>query len=277
DNRIKKIISVQECTNPLYLRAILDEVRVFGVHEQLESKIQHYLNAQTIPELFELILERYEQDYEINRPGLVHDIMTLLWASRTGLSESDLANILGDTFTPMPKGIMSPLLLATEQNLINRSGLLMFSHDFIRKAVEQRYLKNQSQKENIHMILAKFFFHYPLNERKILELPWQIYNSDEKDQLKNVIETPEFLIKAVHLGKLSDLRLYWYHLKSKYDILQTYLSKATIICESTKDKNTYLGYLSAVSIIFNYMGRYNDSENFIGERLKFEINANTPI
>ena len=74
---------------------LLEELRVWGAHEQLDGRIVQYLSADTIPELIYTILKRYEEDYETERPQLVRDAFTLLWAARRGLSESELMDLLG--------------------------------------------------------------------------------------------------------------------------------------------------------------------------------------
>ena len=44
------------CGNPLFLRTLLEEMRVFGIHEQLRQKLEHYLASETVDDLFERVL-----------------------------------------------------------------------------------------------------------------------------------------------------------------------------------------------------------------------------
>jgi hypothetical protein len=76
----QRIASAPQCANPLYLRALLDELRVWGEHETLAARIDYYLAAPTVDALYELILARYEVDYERDRPKLVRDAFSLLSA-----------------------------------------------------------------------------------------------------------------------------------------------------------------------------------------------------
>src|SRR5712692_6970603 len=128
-SRIDRIASASQTANPLYLRALLEELRVFGVHEKLDEQIDRYLSAPTIESLYEKILIRYEQDYELERPGLVREAMSLLWAARRGLSEAELLELLGSTRGPLLRALWSPFYLAVEPSLVNRSGLINFSHN----------------------------------------------------------------------------------------------------------------------------------------------------
>ncbi len=120
---MERIAAAPQTANPLYLRALLEELRLWHEHETLEGRIDHYLSATTVAELYQRILERYEQDYERDCPGLVRDAMSLLWAARRGLSEAELMDLLGSDGQPLPRAHWSPLYLAAEQSLVNRSGL----------------------------------------------------------------------------------------------------------------------------------------------------------
>jgi hypothetical protein len=69
--RVERIASAPQTENPLYLRVLLDELRQFGVHGELDERIAHYLTAEDPDDLYGLVLERWEADYERARPGLV--------------------------------------------------------------------------------------------------------------------------------------------------------------------------------------------------------------
>ena len=79
---VDRIASAPQSANPLYLRALLEELRLWGVHGTPARKIDDCLRATTIDALSEQILARYEADYERDRPGLVRDAMTLIWGGK---------------------------------------------------------------------------------------------------------------------------------------------------------------------------------------------------
>jgi len=39
-------------------------MRAFGVYEQVNKRISHYLSSQTVTELFTKVVERLEEDFE---------------------------------------------------------------------------------------------------------------------------------------------------------------------------------------------------------------------
>lgn len=67
----------------------MEEIRVFGVFEQLDGRIDQYLTARTPPELFNLVFTRLQTDFapkdkNFGEAGLIGNIMGLLWVSRRG-------------------------------------------------------------------------------------------------------------------------------------------------------------------------------------------------
>ena len=109
EDQVTFIAQQEQTNNPLFLHALLEELRQFGIHEQLPDRIMHYLSARGPKELYTLILERLEEDYETERPNLVGESLSLLWASRRGLSEPELLGIMNLT-----RLIWSPLFLALQ-------------------------------------------------------------------------------------------------------------------------------------------------------------------
>jgi hypothetical protein len=51
----------------------------------------------------------------------------------------------------------SPLSLGAEQSLVNLFGLIGFSREYVRRAIEDRYLRTPSKRETAHIRLADYF------------------------------------------------------------------------------------------------------------------------
>src|SRR6185312_12672451 len=101
--RVRLIVESPATANPLYLRALLEELRLFGVHERLDERLAYYLAAPTPEDLYARVLSRYEADYEGDRAGLVRDSMSLIRSARRGLSEVELLDLLGRGGVPLPR------------------------------------------------------------------------------------------------------------------------------------------------------------------------------
>lgn len=192
DNRVRRIVTSPQSANPLFLRTLLEELRVFGVHELLDQRIDYYLEARDSTALFQRVLARWEEDYEDDRPGLVGAAMSLVLASRRGLAEAELLDLLGDGDEALPQAHWSPLHLAAEQSLVNRAGLLGFATDAMRHAVQERYLADPDRLRSQHLLLADYFESRLLarpalilvgGSRVVDELPWQLEQAGEWQRL----------------------------------------------------------------------------------------------
>jgi tetratricopeptide (TPR) repeat protein len=221
---VQEIASAPESAHPLFLRAMLEELRLYGDHETLRQQIAQLLRAGDAPELYELILARWERDYERDRPGLVRDAMTLLWAARRGLSESELLQMLGREGEPLPHAAWSPLYLAVKETLISRAGLLSFAHDHARTGVARRYIPGEDNKHGAHLRLARHFEHQPqVGARKLEELPWQLARAHAWRQLYDQLADVSFT-NALDDAARFELLAYWADIErsSQLSMVQAY-------------------------------------------------------
>jgi len=132
----KRIAAAQQSANGLYLTTLLNELRLFGSHEELDQRIGWYLEAAGPLELYRKVIQRWERDYEDRGPeseDIVGESLNRLWAARRGLSETELLESLGKDGSPLPRAVWSPLFLAAADSLVNRGGLLTFAHDFLAR------------------------------------------------------------------------------------------------------------------------------------------------
>ncbi len=196
----ERIAASEQASNPLHLKLLLGELRVFGRHEKLSEAVDHYLQPISIAGLYELVLERMERDFDLPTFPLVSRVMTLLWGARRGLSELELAELLGSVSDPLPRRNWSPLFLGLEESLINRGGFLSFSHDFLRQAVERRYLSSTEAKQNAHKPLmeAALDWQNPARSRSLIEYslrhgPAHLQACERLDDLWNLVMNDSFI------------------------------------------------------------------------------------
>ena len=205
----EQVANAPQSANPLFLRTMLEELRLFGDHDKLETRIGELLGAADVPALYELTLARFETDYTRGRPELVHMAMILIWAARHGLSETELLGLLGESGQPLPHGVWSPLYLAAKQMLVNHGGLLGFAHDYARAAVEHRYVLAYNAGTTAHLALAHYFETQPaLSKRTLDELPWQLAQAGEWQQLCELLAKPDFT-GALYDSAVYDLQGFW--------------------------------------------------------------------
>ncbi|MBI2945737.1 MAG: HEAT repeat domain-containing protein [Candidatus Wallbacteria bacterium] len=139
----------------LYLRVALEELRQYGSYEKVGDWIERLPDNEE--GLFRQILGQIESEVQ-EPPELVTRSLSLLAASRHGLSEPELLGMLTHEHGgPMPRAYWSPLYLRLEPYLIHRGELLGFFHQQIEQAVRSRYLQTSPQRANVHLDLATYF------------------------------------------------------------------------------------------------------------------------
>lgn len=165
DEQILHIAEHPRTESPLFLRTLLEEIRIFGVFEELDKHIDHYLEAGDERELFDRILGRFERDHG---EATVRAVMTAIWAARFGIAEAELLS-----FTGLTRLALSQFLLSLDYHLMQRDGLLAFFHDHLREAVRVRYLNDEATRAKAHALLGENFSQYEYNARRRDEEAWQ--------------------------------------------------------------------------------------------------------
>ena len=198
--------------NPLFLRTLLEELRVFGVHEELEERIRTLLSppaskgageAPTVDDLFERVLERVEADTAAQH---VRATMEAIWASRAGLAQDELLAIAN--VAPVQ---WAAVQLGLDEVIIESGGRLIFAHDYLRKAVQDRYGLVGETKAQAHRTLAEHFARLPMDARVAEELPWQWEQAEEKERLKECLTQREMFLLLQERDEL-ELLGYWVRL-----------------------------------------------------------------
>jgi len=119
-HRLGRIAAASVAANPLYLKILLDELRVTGTHDRLDERLDNYLATTNIPVLLKQVLDRYKHDYERDCKGLVSEALGLIWAARRGLTEIELLRLLRPADLPqLPLAIWTPLRAALEEGLVD--------------------------------------------------------------------------------------------------------------------------------------------------------------
>ncbi len=191
---------------------LLDQLRLFGIHERLDQRIDHYLQTSSPYEIYGKVIARREQDYGAGT-ALVPDTLALLWAARRGLSEAELLDALGPDGKPMPRAAWSPLFLAMSEAVVSRGGLLTFAHDFLRTAARDAALPTESRQRQAHERLADYFHAQPSGARRTDELPWQLAEAHAWQRLHDLLIERVFFAAAWDRNQF-EVKTYWTQIES---------------------------------------------------------------
>jgi nephrocystin-3 len=291
-------------TNPLFLRTLAEELRLFGVHEQLKDRLGHYLTSKTVDDLFERVLERVEHDCGAKQ---VRKAMEGIWASRAGLSEHEIQG-----FASLKPAEWAPIRHALDDSLLESGGRITFAHDYMRLAVSDRYLAGNNTlqddgqspealklRRKAHVALAKWFDTRPeeeksakgANGRKVKprrktaapasrpadarsaeEVPWQYQQAKDWKSLKASL-TRRDMFETVHASRTNEeLLSYWLDIEAQARArIEKEYEKAWKTWEPKKTEEATGDLASNLSSILTEAGRYLSS--FVEEisRLALDI------
>lgn len=208
---VDTLVAAPATGRPSYLRTVLDELRQHGDHFTLGEVLARLLAAPDLDALLGLLLDRWQHDFERDRPGLVGEALALLAAARHGLTEAELLDLLADPASggPLPHAVWSPFHLAAEAHLVRRSGVLAPANASVRWAIEQRWLASPEAAQAVHARLAASFGAAAAAGPRVLdELPWACAGAGEWDRLVGCLADGPFLLALTARDPLAPRRLW---------------------------------------------------------------------
>ncbi|GAB1606551.1 telomerase protein component 1-like, partial [Argonauta hians] len=178
NNQLKVLAWKKEASNPFFLQIACEEMRIFGIFEKVKEKLTSL--PETCQGLLENVLVRLEQEID---PDIIKHSLCLLLCSKNGLLTSELFDLLyccmvygkydGYQFQmdehipinpheclPKHKAVRLHYVLHCFLNFGEkyvRSGSLSLNYKQLRTAVQNRYLKNGSEKF-YHNILSSYYY-----------------------------------------------------------------------------------------------------------------------
>ncbi len=208
----------RETANPLYLKLVAEELRLFGDYDRLAEFIAGL--STDVPGMFDTVLDRLEGDHSRE---LVEHALSLVATGRHGLLEGELLELLarpGEERFPM--ALWSRLYRGLAFYFKPRAsvgggdeGLIDFFHQQLTKAVRGRYLETDQAQLDRHAELAGYFRRkgdpaaddtwkgdYP---RSLSELVRHQIGGRLWDGLEKTLTTLPFLEANVAAGRAFDL------------------------------------------------------------------------
>jgi hypothetical protein len=194
---------------PLFLKTILDELRISAAHEVLDARLADYLKAPDMPDLFIRILTEIESECG---KELVAQALSIIWASRAGIEEDEIVAILtqvrrqgaGSTGLDWER-----LRNRLADNLRDQHGRITFNHDYLREAVENVYVKRGEAKAAVHLLLAEHFSQHFDVRRRAEEWPWQLKQSGQIKDFEDAIFDIDNVAMFMEYGLKDRLYEYW--------------------------------------------------------------------
>jgi tetratricopeptide (TPR) repeat protein len=195
----RAVLALQPASNPLYLRTLLDQMRETGRFETLGEQLAGFREIAGLAPLLERALAAIEEemDREWSPEGLTRRALALLAASRAGLAEAELRQLLGTESGRLPDRIWSPLYLMLEPYLVRVGGTLRFSGQNVRTAAERRFTDPEATVWEARRSMVLYHLRDPTGPRALEELPWLLAALGDWDALASLMGRREVLVGLV--------------------------------------------------------------------------------
>jgi len=191
NNQMRILLRKTDCGKPIYVQVACEELRVFGVYEQVAEKIASL--GATTSKLFESVLQRLELDHTT---ATVETFFVALLASRDGLSEAELLSATGCANDKAWQHLMravTPFMRTT-------TPYYDIFHEQLAIAAAKRYLRKGSRALPLtHAKLASHLYNEgdpsrtgltawkTAPERVLSELPYHLLGAGQFDDLERVL------------------------------------------------------------------------------------------
>lgn len=246
-SQLERIVNAPICKNTLVLKTLLDELTCFGIHEELDNRINYYLAAISISDFFDKVLQRMEKDYS---EDIVRHALSLIAVSEHGLSEDELLDILGLKHRPLEWHLF---FCAFYNHFVVKNGLITFSQQYIVDAIIDRYYdgyycRQMPDEESFKQIayreeLKNYFLQLDTNRGKE-ESAFQLFKMSRWHELYLLLSQISTLVYFYHNCK-SNLVRYWLYLKEQGYDTNVYKEQLSVLPD--QEKITVLSILSLVS------------------------------
>ena len=219
NNQMKLLLTKREAVNPLFLHLACEELRFFGVFEEVTAYLKKM--PPTISNLLQDILQRLEAEHTTDVLSMAVILLTVV---RNGLLEYELTEVLqlalaelgGESEGALPPMVISKLLRSL-QSFLQPTGeeaadLLTLAHKDIEKAVKLRYTRGAASKREsqLHLLLATFFraeadpkgdgTFTGTSSRAFTELPYHLMEGGSWKQLEDLVCNINFVVAKCQLG-----------------------------------------------------------------------------
>ncbi len=264
--QIKRLATDYKCGHPLFLKTVLEELRLVSRHEDLDWKINSYLEVTGTEDLFQRVLERLEEDYNMRA---VRDVMSLLCASRSGLDEQELSDL-----SRLARLKIATMMAGLDYHLVRKEGRLTFFHDYLRRAVEKRYLADENKKRSTHLGIAEYFQSVAttsiaadtaVSARVAGELCYQLHSGGAIDRLRDSLSSIPVFLALYNATTHYEVRSYWSEIREGVDVVQLY--RRGLADWRTTDTETRSRGMHQIVLLLEKLGEWSGAIELARQRL----------
>ena len=179
DAELARIVAHPQSSLPLFLQTLVGELCVFGSYADLPRRISECLAAEEPDDLFEIILARVGAEFGAERIGKA---LTAIRLSASGLYEPEVLDATG--LAPLQWQLIKLQLGAAMRPHGYKES---FAHAYARKAVDDRYLSDETTRRAAHLSLGRWRLRRELNQREVWFLLYHYGRAVETGELLELL------------------------------------------------------------------------------------------
>ena len=210
-----KIQSIQ--ASPFFLTVLLEEVLMMQDQSRNpDAAIADYLSflqANTLESLLEYVTWKWEAIFDKYSQGTCRGILTLLAASRWGLSEWEMLECI----PTLSRVALLHFFNSTSYFWHWHNGYVNFKHGAMRIAIEARFMPTRQERQAVHVKLARYFGALTISRRRLEEQPWQLFKAEMWQELMQILSDMDMfkrLTRGVDMWRF-DIRDF-YHASNRH-------------------------------------------------------------
>jgi hypothetical protein len=230
DSQQFKIISAPATSQPMYLRSLLQGVRMCSqlTNSTIDQLLETFLHCSTAHELVDKNLNiccqavfpdsgNPDLPEEKTKMEILGKIFTIVHVSRTGLTELEISGVIKMvTSIHIDQETFNRLIDILSEFTMVVDGMHSFSHEIYREVVYDKYVCSRDNLIRWHQLMARYFSQLETGPRKLVALPYHLEVSGSWSKVKNC---------------LTDIKMFqlWWTRDFKADFIKTWaqLTKVT--------------------------------------------------
>ena len=234
-----KIISAPATSQPMYLRSLLQAVCMCSTltSSSIDQLLETFLHCSTAHELVDKNLNiccqsvfpdgnNPEMPDEKAKMEILGKIFTIVYISRTGLTESEIWGVIRMvTSIHMDEVQMKNLLNILAEFTMVVDGMHSFSHEIYNEVVYDKYICSRDNLIRWHQLMARYFSQLETGPRKLVALPYHLEVAGSWGKVKNC---------------LTDINMFqlWWTRDFKADFIKTWAQLTKVVPKSIEPYGT---------------------------------------
>ncbi len=258
--QLDRLTHDEKATSPLYLSVVAEELRLHGDHDTLNETITRYTGAANLDEVFQLLLERLENDYGTEA---ITDLLGLISTSHSGLNEREILELTG-----LSRMHLSHILFALDYHLIRREGIFDFFHSYLRRGVEARYMSQEESVRSFRLRIADLFERtvkqtsgdnelVPL--RLTRELCYQLREAGRTERLAAQLSTHPIFLSLTQNQKEYDLLAYWKDAGKASAMFEGYARELAHLREQPESHAVVVDWMEELGAFYTFASHFREA------------------